>query len=79
MVCRSVGWLMHEGPECKVIVPHWSQGTNEGCGDMVIPTRAVIRLVDLPAPALTESQTGAGGSATSCAAGPVLERTQPRS
>ena len=57
LMCRSVGWLLHDGPECKVVVPHMTDPTHEtasyqGCGDMTIPTRAVIRIEDL-APAKT--------------------------
>lgn len=50
MVCKSVGWLLHDGPTCKVIVPHVSGVTNEGCGDMTIPTVAVVRMTDLDVP-----------------------------
>jgi hypothetical protein len=52
LVCRSVGWLVHDGAACKVLVPHIA-GTaqpfspNQGCGDMTIPTCAVLRIVDL--------------------------------
>ncbi len=50
--CRSVGWLLHDGENCKVIVPHVSDHKHEnipqqGCGDMTIPTPAVVRIVDL--------------------------------
>jgi hypothetical protein len=51
MVCKSVGWLLHDGPTCKVVVPHVSDGTNEGCGDMTIPTAAIVALADLDLPA----------------------------
>jgi hypothetical protein len=53
-VCRSVGWLRHDGEECKVIVPHLATATAhteaQGCGDMTIPARAILRLVDLLIP-----------------------------
>ena len=53
--CRSVGWLAHDGDDCKVIVPHLSEPqegvTRQGCGDMTIPTCAIQRILDL-----TESQ-----------------------
>jgi hypothetical protein len=50
--CRSVGWLLHDTPECKVIVPHLSDPRHEsakpqGCGDMTIPTQAVLKIIDL--------------------------------
>jgi len=55
MRCRSVGWLLHDDEDCKVLVPHVSaplaQSARQGCGDMTIPTRSIVRLVDLPEPA----------------------------
>lgn len=47
MICRSVGWLLHDADDLKVIVPHISKDSNQGCGDMTIPTKAIVRLVDL--------------------------------
>jgi hypothetical protein len=51
LVCRSVGWLAYDGDDCKVVIPHISseqQSTQrQGCGDMTIPTCAVLRIVDL--------------------------------
>ena len=53
-VCRSVGWLHYDGDDCKVIVPHLAEATarseQQGCGEMAIPTRAILRLVDLEIP-----------------------------
>ncbi len=53
--CRSVGWLAYDGDDCKVIVPHISDSirdpvTAQGCGDMTIPSRAVLKIADLPLP-----------------------------
>lgn len=50
--CRSVGWLIHDGEDCKVIVPHISDpdhanATQQGCGDMTIPVKAIVSIVDL--------------------------------
>lgn len=51
MVCKSVGWLYHDGKDCKLIVPHVSDGDPEipkqGCGDMTIPTSAVRKIIKL--------------------------------
>jgi len=52
MVCQSVGWLIHDDEKCKVIVPHLSQQNHpnarrQGCGDMTIPTSAVVKIVDV--------------------------------
>ena len=47
MTCKSVGWLLHEDERYKVIVPHVSDGTNQGCGDMTIPAAAIVSLRDL--------------------------------
>jgi len=52
MVCHSVGWLLHDGEDCKVIVPHVSDGDGapqQGCGDMTIPVKAIIRISELTA------------------------------
>jgi hypothetical protein len=51
MKCRSVGWLLHDGPDCKLIVPHISEehadAEEQGCGDMTIPSKAVLSMTDL--------------------------------
>lgn len=52
MVCRSVGWLAYDGQDCKVIIPHISSDDHpsvkkQGCGDMTIPTGAIISIVEL--------------------------------
>jgi len=50
-VCRSVGWLVVDDENSKVIVPHVAKATKhteeQGCGDMTIPTPCVLRIVDL--------------------------------
>lgn len=53
MVCRSVGWLLHDGDTCKVIVPHVadvSDAKQQGCGDMTIPAECIRKMVDLAEP-----------------------------
>ncbi len=49
--CRSVGWLLYDGKDCKVIVPHMADPHEsvamQGCGDMTIPTRAIVRMAML--------------------------------
>lgn len=52
ILCRSVGWLAHNGKDCKVIVPHVSEvnpeeAKKQGCGDMTIPSKAIIRISTL--------------------------------
>ena len=52
MVCRSVGWLLHDTTDWKVIVPHLSDANHQnteqqGCGDMTIPTRSILSVTDL--------------------------------
>ena len=52
LVCRSVGWLLHDTEACKVLVPHITNPSDpdvkpQGCGDMTIPTCAVTRMIDL--------------------------------
>ncbi len=51
MDCRSVGWLFRDGPDCKVIVPHVGNlpdgASQQGCGEMTIPTKSILRMTDL--------------------------------
>jgi hypothetical protein len=49
LLCRSVGWVLYDGPDCKVIVPHVSRASDppQGCGDMTIPSVAIVKLTDL--------------------------------
>ena len=52
MICRSVGWLIHDDKNCKVVVPHLNQHDHpniglQGCGDMTIPAAAVLKMTDL--------------------------------
>jgi hypothetical protein len=49
LYCRSVGWLIKETKQCKVIVPHISGEKNieiilQGCGDLTIPTKAIVKV-----------------------------------
>jgi len=55
MHVRSVGWLAYDGDDCKVIVPHVSKETTaeserQGCGDMTIPSVAVLSILELKEP-----------------------------
>ena len=52
MVCRSVGCLVYDGKDCKLIVPHLSEpdhanAKQQGCGDMTIPASSVRKIVEL--------------------------------
>lgn len=49
LYCWSVGWLLKETDECKVIVPHIGGEQNgdimlQGCGDLTIPTKAITKM-----------------------------------
>lgn len=50
MMCRSVGWLLVDGKENKVVCPHMHDACDAigavpgGCGEMTIPTRCVVRV-----------------------------------
>lgn len=55
MVCQSVGWMIHSDKKAKIIVPHISRQPDfdvppQGCGDMTIPTRCIIRITSLKEP-----------------------------
>lgn len=51
--CISVGYLVKDGENVKVIVPHLSPANEiigaeeQGCGDMAIPVSAIVRIVEL--------------------------------
>ncbi len=50
--CESVGWLLHDGDECKVIVPHLTNpheaiSDQQGCGDMTIPVPSILKITEL--------------------------------
>lgn len=51
MICRSVGWILRRSRRNVTIVPHMAQnerlGVDQGCGDMVIPLAAIVRVVQL--------------------------------
>lgn len=55
LVILSVGWLYHQDEECNVIVPHLGEKhpdaiENQGCGHMVIPTKAIVSTTELSIP-----------------------------
>lgn len=50
LICKSVGWLIHDDEKCKVVVPHLTasdEAKEQGCGDMTIPAACIVRMVDL--------------------------------
>ena len=50
LVCRSVGWLLLDGMEVKIVAPHMHENEGvpgQGCGIMTIPSSAVLRIVGL--------------------------------
>ena len=51
LLCRSVGWLLLDGVQAKVIAPHLNEAEEgvplQGCGIMTIPARAVLRVTEL--------------------------------
>lgn len=51
LLCQSVGWLMYDGADCKVVVPHLTKdhanAPRQGCGDMTIPTKCITKLKTL--------------------------------
>jgi hypothetical protein len=52
LYCRSVGWIVSENEDCMVIVPHIGgekQGEImfQGCGDLTIPTKAILKITIL--------------------------------
>ena len=49
LLCRSAGWLIHKDERCAVIVPHviLEEEERQGCGEMAIPARSILRIVAL--------------------------------
>ena len=52
LYCRSVGWLVSENKQCKVVVPHIAGEKNgnamlQGCGDLTIPAKAIVKMTVL--------------------------------
>lgn len=52
LYCRSVGWLVLERKDCRVIVPHIAGEKNgnvilQGRGDLTIPTKATVKVTVL--------------------------------
>jgi hypothetical protein len=51
VICKSVGWLIKDEADCKVIVPHLGYGSRpdpyQGSGDIAIPSRCITRLTRL--------------------------------
>ena len=48
LICQSVGWLLYDGKDCKVVVPHITKdhasAARQGCGDMTIPTKCITKI-----------------------------------
>jgi hypothetical protein len=55
LVCHSVGWLLHDTEQVKVIVPHLIEAdpttsiAAQGRGDLVIPCAAILSMRELSA------------------------------
>ena len=46
--CRSVGWLVYDGKDAKTVAPHMTnENTPQRCGEMTIPTVAILRIKEL--------------------------------
>ena len=46
--CLSVGWLVEDGESAKVLSAHiTSEDRPQRCGDMTIPTAAIISMVEV--------------------------------
>jgi len=57
VACASVGWLVHDGEDCKVLCPNMGDLDDtdvQGSGIIQIPTRCVVEVVSLNDPVLRE-------------------------
>jgi hypothetical protein len=52
LLCRSVGWLVYDGKDCKRIVPHLAGNGDDlqGRGDLAIPSRSIVKITELKPP-----------------------------
>lgn len=52
MICRSVGWLAYRDKRHVVVIPHLTkqEPNTDGCGDMTIPVKTIVKLVYLHIP-----------------------------
>ena len=52
LICKSIGWLLLDGENTKIVSPHLadkdSGGSYQGSGVMTIPVRAIVRMVEIP-------------------------------
>lgn len=66
--CASVGWLIHDGPEVKVLAPNMGGLENENnvqvSGIIRIPARCIIRISALEEPEITSSSVLSSHPAT---------------
>ena len=52
-ICISVGFLLKNGKDIKVVVPHFSPANanfdmiEKGSGDMAIPTCSIVKIITL--------------------------------
>lgn len=53
VACASVGWLIHDGADCKVLCPNMgdlNEDDVQGSGLIQIPTRCIVAVVPLDEP-----------------------------
>jgi hypothetical protein len=69
LVCHSVGWLILDGQRAKVVAAHINDenGHLQGGGVMTIPTRAVLRIMELTMDRVMAEDQGAWRLAKGCA------------
>ena len=48
LLCRSVGWLVHDGDNAKTVAAHITvEATPQRAGEMTIPTCAITKITSL--------------------------------
>ena len=51
LYCKSVGWLVAENKDCKVLAPHIAGEKDgevlQGCGDLTIPAASITKVTVL--------------------------------
>lgn len=48
--CRSVGWIISKDADSLTLAGHLGENPDQCCGDLTIPTRAVLKMTPLSIP-----------------------------
>jgi hypothetical protein len=55
--CRSVGWIVARDRSALTLASHLGDNPDQCCGDITIPTKAVLAVITLPDPKAIKKPT----------------------